>query len=239
MFGRFLELAIATRDIAASVQFYERLGFAQLQTNDAWPHRYGVLSDGRMHIGLHEWAMPSPSVCFVLPELVQARARLVSAHVQPELTRLGEEQLHELRLRDPGGQAITLLEARTYSPGAVPAHARSLCGYFSHLSLPEPDFERAREFWELGGFVALPEIDEPYVHMPLTSDRLDLAFHRRRTCDVPLLVFECAEVEQQRARLLAAGLALSNQGPRGADPAGSALIETPEGTLLWIIGAGA
>ena len=28
MFGHFLELAIATTDIAASVQFYERLGFA-------------------------------------------------------------------------------------------------------------------------------------------------------------------------------------------------------------------
>ena len=27
MFGRFLELGIATPDIAASVQFYERLGF--------------------------------------------------------------------------------------------------------------------------------------------------------------------------------------------------------------------
>ena len=27
MIGRFLELAIATTDIAASVQFYERLGF--------------------------------------------------------------------------------------------------------------------------------------------------------------------------------------------------------------------
>jgi len=34
MFGRFLEFAIATRDIAASVQFYERLGFRVTREDD-------------------------------------------------------------------------------------------------------------------------------------------------------------------------------------------------------------
>ena len=238
MFGRFLELAIATPDIALSVQFYERLGFVQLPTSDAWPHRYGVLSDGRIHLGLHECAMPSPSVCFVLPELAQARARLVAAHIEPELTRLGEDQLHQLRVRDPAGQAITLLEARTYSPAAPPTGGESLCGYFSHLSLPEPDFKRARAFWERAGFVALPELEEPYAHLPLTSDRLNLGFHRRRTFDGPLLVFECADLAAQRMRLAALNIPLSSEMPRGVDRARSVLIEAPEGTLLWSIGSG-
>ena len=83
MFGRFLELGIATPDIAASVQFYERLGFTQLLTGDAWPHRYGVLSDGRISLGLHERDMPSPSLCFVLPDLARARTRLAMAHIEP------------------------------------------------------------------------------------------------------------------------------------------------------------
>jgi catechol 2,3-dioxygenase-like lactoylglutathione lyase family enzyme len=69
MFGRFLEIGVATSDIAASVQFYERLGFSQLMTSDSVAHRYGVLSDGRVHLGLHERDMPSPSVTFVLPDL--------------------------------------------------------------------------------------------------------------------------------------------------------------------------
>jgi catechol 2,3-dioxygenase-like lactoylglutathione lyase family enzyme len=239
MFGRFLELAIATQDIAASVQFYERLGFAQLTTNDAWPHRYGVLSDGRIHLGLHECAMPSPSVCFVLPELAQARTRLRAAGITPELTRLGEDQLHQLRLRDPAGHSVTLLEARTYSPAAPLTGGESLCGYFSQLSLPEPEFEPARTFWESGGFVALPELEQPYAHLPLTSDKLDLAFHRRRTFDAPLLVFECHDLAARRAQLAELGIALSRELPRAADPSASALIEAPEGTLLWLIGAGA
>jgi hypothetical protein len=132
-----------------------------------------------------------------------------------------------------------LLEARTYSPAAPPANGESLCGYFSHLSLPEADFELARSFWERGGFVALPEIDEPYPHLPLTSDRLDLAFHRRRTFDAPLLVFECADLAQRRARLQGLDIALSSESPRGVKPSDSVLIEAPEGTLLWIVGIGA
>src|SRR5579875_2139452 len=52
--GQFLELALPTHDIAASVQFYERLGFSQRLTGDAWPHPYGVLGDGRIHLGLHQ-----------------------------------------------------------------------------------------------------------------------------------------------------------------------------------------
>jgi catechol 2,3-dioxygenase-like lactoylglutathione lyase family enzyme len=236
MFGRFLELAITTADIAASVQFYERLGFSQLTTNDAWPHRYGVLSDGRIHLGLHESSMPSPAVSFVLPQLAQARARLIAAQFEPEFTRLGEEELHRLRLRDPGGTAVTLLEARTYSPAAPASSAESLCGYFQHLSLPQADFERASAFWERGGFVALPELQEPYPHLPLTSDRLDLAFHRRRLFDAPLLVFECNDLAQLRAQLASRNIATSNELPRGVDP-GQCLIEAPEGTLLWALSA--
>jgi catechol 2,3-dioxygenase-like lactoylglutathione lyase family enzyme len=233
MFGRFLELTIATPDIAASVAFYERLGFRHLITNDAWTHRYGVLSDGRIHIGLHERAMPSPAATFVRPGLAAARPRLRAAQFEPEFERIGEAQLHELRLRDPGGQPVMLLEARTYSPGLPADGAESVCGYFLHLSLPQTDFVRAREFWERGGFVALPELDEPYLHLPLTSDGLNLGFHDRRLAPTPLLVFECNDPVRQQAALDSRALLPAKELPRGMDAARGVLLEAPEGTLLW------
>ncbi len=236
MFGRFLELSIATRDIAASVRFYERLGFTQRLTADAWPHRYGVLSDGRIHLGLHELAMPSPQLCFVLPELQRARARLEAAHIEPELARFGDDELHQMRLRDPGGHAITLLEARTYSPAAP--QGDSLCGYFQHLSLPQPDFESARRFWERAGFVALAALKEPYRHLPLTSDWLNLAFHRRRWFGAPLLVFECAQLRSCSEQLSALGIGSSADAPQLAGLE-AMLLEAPEGTLLWLLGSNA
>ena len=237
MFGRFLEIGIATTDIVQSVQFLERLRFWQLITSDAWSHRYGVLSDDRVQLGLHEIDMPTPSPTFVLPGLQQALPRLAAAGIEPQSTHFSDQSLHRVSLRDPGGNPITLLEARTYSASPQGATAQSLCGYFSHLSLPQSDFDAAREFWEYAGFVALPEMDSPFPQLPLTSDHLDLAFHQRRTFDAPLLVFECGDLPGTRARLQELDIPLAAGLPRGLDRERHALIDTPDGTALLLLPA--
>jgi hypothetical protein len=107
------------------------------------------------------------------------------------------------------------------------------------MSLPEPDFARAQEFWERGGFVALSSLDEPYSHLPLTSDGLELAFHSRRFLDAPLLVFEVADIAHQRQLLAARDIAPSRELPRGLDTDRCCLIEAPEGTLLCLLSAAA
>jgi hypothetical protein len=94
MFGRLLELSIATTDITASIAFYERLGFSQLITNDALPHRYGVLSDARLHLGLHEYSRPGPAVTFVRPDVALSLPLLASLDIEPTATDFGENSLH-------------------------------------------------------------------------------------------------------------------------------------------------
>jgi catechol 2,3-dioxygenase-like lactoylglutathione lyase family enzyme len=237
MFGRFLEIGLSTDQIAASVQFYERLGFSQRLTTDAWTHRYGVLSDARAYLGLHESTLPSPALTFVLPEVARSLPRLRVAGIEPESTDFGEQGLHYARLRDPGGHPVMLLEARTFSPAAQGAPVQSRCGYFSHLSLPQRDFDAARRFWELAGFVALAEEDAPFPHLPLTSDHMDLGFHQRRTFDAPLLVFECQDIAATLSGLRELEIELSDDLPRGLDPARHGLIEAPEGTALLLVGS--
>ncbi|HEY3731330.1 MAG TPA: hypothetical protein VGL28_08750 [Steroidobacteraceae bacterium] len=237
MFGRFLELGIATPDIASSVLHYERLGFSQLITGDAFSHRYGVLSDGRVPLGLHQRDMPSPTLTFVLPQLWLAQQGLRERRFVPEMAQFGEDALHQLRLRDPGGHAITLLEARTYSPADRGVHAASLCGYFSHLSLPQPDFHSARDFWERAGFVALQQEAAPFAHLPLTSDHLDLAFHAPQIFDAPLLIFECADLTAVRSRLSALNVPMAVRLPRGMDPRAGVLLQAPEGTAALVLAA--
>jgi len=219
--GHFHEISVETADIRASVEFYEQLGFCQATTTDTWSHPYGVLTDGRLFLGLHQRRFTSPAVTFVHPEVAglvpgfETRdIPLTVCHIDPE---------------------ISVLEARTYSPVARSPVKMSLCGYFDEFSMPVANFETAKEFWEPLGFVATDESDMPYVHLPLTSDYLNIAFHRPRTLDRPMLVFTDSDMSARIARLRELGISFSEELPRGLDASRNALIESPEGTPLLLL----
>jgi catechol 2,3-dioxygenase-like lactoylglutathione lyase family enzyme len=236
MLGRFLEVSIATDDIIASVQFYERLGFTQLTANDTWAHPYGVLSDGRLCIGLHQRPAHPAILSFVYPELAAHARQLRAAGFAEQSAQLGEGQFHQLQLRDPADQSITLLEARTFSP-ARNRQQESLCGWFSAFSMPALGNDGVREFWERVGFVALAAQDTPFAHLPLTGDHLSLALHAPRTMAEPMLVFVDPGMPAKLAALENAGIARSSRLPRGLDAREHALVEAPEGTLLLLLNA--
>src|SRR5687767_5902516 len=116
MLGRFHEISIATNDIRASVEFYERLGFEHAATNDTWTHPYGVLTDGRLFVGLHEYSFPSPSITFVKPGIAQHAQQIAALGIELAFAKTAEDVFNEIGFTDPAGQMVTVLEARTYSP---------------------------------------------------------------------------------------------------------------------------
>ena len=238
MFGRFLEIGLTSPDIVASVQFYERLGFTQLTANDTWTHPYGVLTDGRLCIGLHHRATndPAPLLTFVQPELARHARLLAERGFDAESAQLGEGAFHQLRLRDPAGQAIALLEARTFSP-ALGRQRESRCGWFSAYSMPSQDDAGLSAWWERAGFVALEMQEQPLPMLPLVSDHLSLALHAARAHAEPLLVFVDSQMGEKLAVLEAAGIERSPALPRGLNPRDHALIEAPEGTRLLLLSA--
>jgi catechol 2,3-dioxygenase-like lactoylglutathione lyase family enzyme len=235
MLGRFHEISIETTDIRASVEFYERLGFSQASTGDTWSHPYGVLTDGRLFIGLHHRRGDSPTITYVHPGIAQRAASFESQGIELELLHAGDEAFNEIAFRDPARHRIAVLEARTYSPVTLPQDGVSLCGYFTELSLPTTDFESMQRFWESLGFVATNLAEAPYVRLPLTSDHLDLAFHRPRTFDAPMLVFTDPQMRERIEKLREMDIPLSRELPRGLDPKSNALIEAPEGTALLLL----
>jgi catechol 2,3-dioxygenase-like lactoylglutathione lyase family enzyme len=233
--GHFHEISVETADIRASVEFYEQLGFCQATTTDTWSHPYGVLTDGRLFIGLHQRRFASPAVTFVQPGVARLVSELETQDIPLTVCHTDPEVFNEIGFRDPFGQPISVLEARTYSPVARSPVKLSLCGYFDEFSMPVANFETAREFWEPLGFVATDESDLPYVHLPLTSDYLNIAFHRPRTLDRPMLVFSDADMPARIERLRELGVTLSEELPRGLNASENALIESPEGTPLLLL----
>src|SRR5438046_9640757 len=79
LLGTFHEVSFAVPDVPAAVEFYERLGFPQATTTDTLGHPYGVLSDGRLSVGLHQRRGRSPVLTFVRPSIAAWVPQLTDA----------------------------------------------------------------------------------------------------------------------------------------------------------------
>jgi catechol 2,3-dioxygenase-like lactoylglutathione lyase family enzyme len=233
--GKFHEISLETADIAESVAFYERLGFGHCGTTDTWPHPYGVMTDGKLFIGLHQFRFPSPVITYVQAGVAQHAPLIERQGVELAWKRIGDDVFNEFGFLDPSGQAVRVQEAPTHFSSNAEHGETSLCGDFAEYSMPSSDFEAMRAFWEPLGFVALGETDTPFVRMSMTSDHVDLAVHRSRTLDQPMLLFTAPDMGERIERLRAAGLDFADDLPRGLDPRHSGLLRSPEGMALLLI----
>jgi len=224
MLGRFLELSVWSRDIAASVAFWESLGFQHAVVGDTWKHRYAVLSDGRLVLGLHEYEFASPSLTWVRPDLVEVIANIETLGIDFDFAKTGADEFNEAGFRDPAGQVVTLLEARTWSPGFERARPATLLGHFREYRYPARDPAATVAFWGRLGLV--PDADDQGPRA--VAGGISLA--PRPGISGPELVFEHDD-------LAAAAGALSRRGhhtERGGD--GELLLPGPDGLTLRIWG---
>ncbi len=161
--GRFLEISIATTDVAASLAFYESLGFVQADVGEAWAYPYAVVTDGRVCLGLHQHEQPGgTTLTWVLPNLASELDRLEALGITLEHTRIDDTSLNSTGFVDPSGQAVTLLEARTFSPPALAESQPDALGYFEEFAIPTSDLRASAAFWEPLGFVAFEPVVEPF-----------------------------------------------------------------------------
>ena len=229
MLGRFLEFSVATGDILASYEFYRALGFVGADASEVYPYRYGVVTDGRIALGLHEAEVPQLCLTFVLPDLAVRARDLRDAGIAVAYEHLSEERLNEIGIRDPDGNVLRLIEARTFSPvGSSPA---TLTGWFEDLVLPVRDLATSLAFWEHLGFV---RTDDAAGSASLTSDYLSLSLQTVLKGPRAWLHFTVDDVESCRAGLDAAGL-VGQPAPPSLRVDGGISIVAPEGTPLLLV----
>jgi catechol 2,3-dioxygenase-like lactoylglutathione lyase family enzyme len=234
MIGRFHEVSVHAPDLLESLEFYEKLGFTQVTAGEAWPYPYAAIADGRLAIGLHGHELAqSPLLAFVLPDLLGHLEVLERRGAEIVDRRLGSDVFNEAHL-DVAGQVIRLLEARTHSPPQQGPADTSLLGWFEEYVLPVGDLKQAGEAWGRLGFVAAEEGEEPYPHIGLTSDSLDVALLRAGILKRPALMFSDAEMPVRIGKLARTGFEFARALPGGLDPSRHALLVAPEGTQLLL-----
>jgi hypothetical protein len=228
--GHFLEFSVQTSDILESLNFYKTLGFVELEIGDVWPHKYAVVSDGELNIGLHEREFDSPTITFVKQNLAK-RARKMSDHgFDFRFMHLGEESFNEIGFADRDGHMISMVEARTFH-ASEEAERDSLCGSWLELTLPVRDTLRAAQFWAPIAPTLLDMREEPTTHMRFDANGAPLGLSESIALESPSLSFKCADRPRLMQILKQNGMDYEKfPGFEGAFVA----IRAPEGTMLYV-----
>lgn len=227
--GRFLEVSVHTPDILESFSFYKALGFTELETSDVWPHKYAVVSDGVLSIGLHDFPMASPTITFVQQNLAK-RARQMADHgFHFQFLRLDEDVFNELGITDRDGHMLRMVEARTFS-GGDEFDNDSACGTWFEMTLPVRDAVRSARFWASVAPVLLRMREEPTTHMRFDADGIAVGLSESIALEGPSLCFKCPDRDILKALVKKHDLTCKKfPGFEGAFLA----IQAPEGTTLY------
>jgi hypothetical protein len=230
MLGRFLEFSIPTNDIIESLNFYRLLGFHELEIGEMWPHKYAVVSDGELSIGLHQGKFDKPSLTFVQQDLAR-EARSMSDHgFNFDYLKVDEDVFNEVGFLDPDGHLVTMIEARTFTPADLDT-VISLCGRWFEICLPAKDALRSGRFWAPLAPELLRVREEPTTHMRFNAAGASLGLSESIALAGPSLCFRCDDREAVWIALAKHGFA--HQEFPGFEGAFMAL-EAPEGTMLYL-----
>ena len=220
MLGKFHEISVQTADIAD----FGRLttsdsGSASCGTTDTWQHPYGVMTDGRL---VRRAAPVQVSVAHASPTC--SRASRSTSHgieklgVEIAWKRVGDDAFNEFGFLDPSGQPVRVQEAPTHF-ASDRDRGETRCAATSRSSAcPRRNSNPCARSGRRSASSRSSETDAPYVRMSMTSDHIDLAVHRARTLDQPMLVFAAADMGERIERLRSLDVAMSDDLPRGLDP---------------------
>lgn len=228
--GRFLELSIRTPDILDSLGFYKTLGFAELETADVYNHKYAVVSDGDLNIGLHDREMASPVITFVQPDLAKHARSMSDAGFDIDRMVLDEDLFNEVELHDRDRNPVRMLEARTFYASSDDEE-NSVCGEWFEVTMPVRDSMRAARFWAPIARHVLEIREEPTTHMRFDAGGAALGLSESIALNGPSLCFKCYDADALITVTERAGISVEDYpGYEGA----FARIRAPEGTSLYL-----
>lgn len=170
MTSTFLEIALASDDLVASLQYYRALGFAELTTNDARDYPYAVVTDGLISLGLHRRELELPTLTLTQPDLAK-HALTWSDDTALRHMQVDPDTFNEVLLVDPDNHPLLLVEARTYSP-PTEAVSQSLLGDCVEWTYPVRQALISARFWAPFAPRALHMREQPELHLRFASGDL-------------------------------------------------------------------
>jgi catechol 2,3-dioxygenase-like lactoylglutathione lyase family enzyme len=246
--GNHVEISLAVANLSESLSFYDKLGFEKVDGGEN-PYPWAVVSDGLLHLGLHQQAFSSPTLSyFALHMLSERRDHLPKLGIvldnlqkfQRIVGMYNSELQHKLHFMttefaSPEGQRVLLADLAS-DVETTPAGRKFLSRYgtFNELSLRTEDVKAAVTFWGQLGFECLAEGDQPYPWVVISDGRIRLGFHQTPKLTKPTITYFAPDMPERLKRLRRRGIKFVAEHKDRKGYRIGAVIESPDGQRFFL-----
>jgi predicted enzyme related to lactoylglutathione lyase len=215
--GHAFEFDAAVEDVARSAAFYESLGFTRVERRNAPPATR--LSDGLIVLALRPGREGTGLTYYSdVPDIPTDRAT------------------------DPTGLRISVVRGERADSPRLEGRALSTLGQFGELSLETRDVGATAAFWRALGFAPTQYSPGSGAGWESLSDGLLMVGiygtgHTKHVFKSPVITYFNDDAPQRIYRMKGQGFRFV-QEIGGADAPREAVIEAPDGQMLFLFGAG-
>jgi catechol 2,3-dioxygenase-like lactoylglutathione lyase family enzyme len=253
--GEFVEISLSVTDLATSLSFYERLGLKKVGGGDL-PYPWAIVSDGSLHLGLHQSVFPSPTLSYfsVLRRDPLRTGTSLRINILREFgITMGQAQQLGVRFgfgengqaiavdfNTPEGQRVFLADMLMHQESVTDRFSipirdfLSTCETFGELSLKTEDVEAAAAYWEQLGFQRLAGNNTPYPWALLSDGLIRLGLYQAVRFTRPAISYFRSNMQERLEQLEQQGLQFVSTRKDAQGRSIGALIHSPDGQPILL-----
>jgi catechol 2,3-dioxygenase-like lactoylglutathione lyase family enzyme len=221
--GDVTAITIASPDLEKSLQYYQQLGFAEVQRMD-FPFPWIQISDGALLIMLRQDKTPYIALTYYIQnsEMEKAVSDLESAGIKfsskPKESDMVKRylfqspdnfnisivsNLEDVFKQPPGPTMLNMPQQDYFNPEK---YVNKVCGLYGEFAQPVANLDKSISFWTKLGFNTLSKYESPYPWAILSDGLAIVGLHQTKDFSIPIITFFASDMKGKIEKLKQQGL---------------------------------
>ncbi|HZS43946.1 MAG TPA: hypothetical protein VFC63_02495 [Blastocatellia bacterium] len=245
--GEITAITITSPDLERSLQYYLKLGFAEVMRSD-FPFPWIQVSDGQLLMMLRQDNTPYIALTYYVKDVDRAASIVDQAGIAFAQKPKNSDFVKKYLIQSPDGLNVSLIgipDGFSQPPGPTmlkmaqsdyfnpEKYVNKVCGMFGELAHPVKNLDQSISFWEKLGFKAISKFSSPYPWAIASDGLAVVGLHQTDKFDYPAITYFAADMKSKIAKLKEAGLTdFTESGP------GNVVLTTPEAQHINLFSMG-
>ena len=246
--GNISAITISSPDLEKSLQYYQKLGFAEVMRFD-FPFPWIQISDEALLIMLRLDDTPYIALTYYVKEFDQIVTSLEEKGISFIKKPIPSDMLKRALFQSPDGMNIslvmivdgfkrpagqTMLTMNQEDYFKPDTYTNKVCGMFGELAHPVKNLGDSITFWQKLGFSVLSKFESPYPWAIISDGLSIVGLHQTKDFNFPAITFFASDMKERINKLKTDGL--SDFKERGGS--GNVVLTTPEQQHIFLFSLG-